>query len=78
MLDAELSRDPTMNRHQFVLECRGDTNGQWRPAVSWVSGAAFHPFPTRAMADQIRKELIEVDRMRRTEGHQYRVTKYSK
>jgi hypothetical protein len=29
------------------------------------------------MADQIRKELIEVDRMRRIAGHQYRVSKYS-
>ncbi|HEY1292211.1 MAG TPA: hypothetical protein VGJ60_03880 [Chloroflexota bacterium] len=45
--------------------------------MSWVSGATFHPFPTRAMADQIRKELIEVDRMRRIAGHQYRVSKYS-
>jgi hypothetical protein len=66
-----------MNRHQFVLEYRTHSKAEWEPAVSWVSGAAFQPFPTRAMADQIRKELIEVDRMRRAEGHQYRVIKYS-
>jgi hypothetical protein len=66
-----------MNRLQFILEHRTDSNGKWEPAVSWVSGATFHPFPTRAMADQIRKELIEVDRMRRIAGHQYRVSKYS-